>query len=346
MMITPDGEKAAAQQQQSFGSGSDQSIQASDSAGSTTAPLFSTIPPFAHARFAPDYLVTPVGYIHQSCVHVVPNGSVIHGDERTVYLHGNPWASYPACSYEPLGIVRPLKEHVAPNGTPGLDGGDGWQADISASLVDPDVFGSGSSRQLNVPPLPPSPQAGQNIFFWPGLLPPNGDILQPLLNYVTGVSSCPNGNNCYQINAFYYPWRSGRLAYVTPQQAVSPGDRLSLDSTETSKGVWTLTAFDETTGASATAGVDETSIPAGSTWQLESAVVESFGISTCGEFPASQQIYFGLPVIFQGVPNWNSKAHVDALNLPWVRHDWADGLTPDCQFQEYVGDAVIDFIDR
>jgi hypothetical protein len=178
-----------------------------------------------------------------------------------------------------------------------------------------------------VPVAPTS--TGQNVFLWPGIGLPNGDILQPLLNYTN--NDCTGGGYCWTINAFYFPVSSGRMVYSSSAYEVSPGDEIELYSiivgTITGGVEWVLVAQDYTSPNQnqAITYVDEPA-PSGQWDYVEGNVTEAY-FSNCDQLPASTYSVFFDQNVYTANPYWDSYDNV-SQSQTWNVTD--DGASPSC----------------
>ena len=123
-----------------------------------------------------DYVTTPFGYFHPTCVRHVLEGETVLGDGRIQYADGSVEASAPVCNYprySPQGALITGDD-------PTTNGWVEWAYATTSSSFHKMIVSWG------VPPNPPS-YNGQTIYLFPGLVdsqPHNPQsILQPVLQY-------------------------------------------------------------------------------------------------------------------------------------------------------------------
>ena len=153
--------------------------QSQTSSAALPSPEASTWP----AGVPKDYVITPFGYSHPTCVRHISEGETVLGDDRIQYADGSVEASAPVCEYPrytsqglPLTGIEPAT--------------NGWVEWASATTT------SSYKKMVVTWPVPPNPSYyhGQTIFLFPGLEDDNSPkkcILQPVLQY--GPSAAGGG---------------------------------------------------------------------------------------------------------------------------------------------------------
>jgi hypothetical protein len=285
------------------------------------SPLVPPVPPvassttpgadmFASPNPSPtDILNTPVGPRPRACVHLIPNGADIRDADGTVMLNGAVVAQYPPC---------------APNTTDAGYNNVAWvQASVSNATYE--------YAYLTTPALPASPVSGEQLYLWQGLEfgGGNGDILQPMLTYVTNnySSACPNGSSCYEVNAFFFGNKSN-LIYYTPAYLANPGDQVFVDAYTYSSSEWIMYATNSTTGQSAYAKAYE-AVPSGSAIMVANSA-ELYSFSNCNALPQGNYAYWNVSV-FTGSAFGQYNGPV---NLTWSNnYGWNSSMgIPSCDY--------------
>lgn len=225
-----------------------------------------------------DYVVTPNGWRHPSCVIQMAADETL-GDDHIRRADGTKRA-FAQCqheAYDPTGNV--LAEATrAPQD-------NGWVASVSSTSAGPINYLAATWPVPKTPALP----ASQTLFFFPGIEPSaTGDvILQPVLAW-NGFS-----DSAWTI-ASWACCKNGNVFYSGPQ-GVSAGDSLTgtiTGSSCNSSGVcanWNILTKDNRTGKSTTfptiGGGEKMD------WVFGGAM-EVYGVDTCSELPAITSFRF------------------------------------------------------
>jgi len=186
----------------------------------------------------PDYVQTPAGLYHRTCVNVIPDGARLRADQKTVTRKDGTSYQLPEC-------LQP--------GAPGL-------VDNSGSLVQATHFPAASTDKTtwdeyeyafsndgssnvfwgsvavgwHVPPKPSAWSNGEVLYYWPGIQTLDGmTLLQPVL----GFNVLNSGQ--WSIAA----WKCATSCVSSSRVNVSPGDSLEGDI-----GVYRLTDTSMTRG--------------------------------------------------------------------------------------------------
>jgi hypothetical protein len=259
-----------------------------------------------------DYVVTPQGWRHRSCVIEVA------GDE-TVNAHHLEHADGRRRGFSPC--QHPAFDRAgAPLGPPTHDPQvNGWVASVNSTSQGP-ITSLGAD--WIVPPAPSSAQ-NQTLFFFPGVEPAaTGDvILQPVLAW-NGF-----GDHAWTI-ASWACCKDGNVFNSAPVN-VAAGHRLTgtLTGASCSGGVcanWTIKTKDNTTAQSTTFAA--TGDGEQMSWVFGGAM-EIYGVDTCTEYPGSTSI---------GFSNIQVRNTAGSLVLPaWTAWSAASTVSPNCnpQFQ-------------
>jgi hypothetical protein len=222
-----------------------------------------------------DYVITPNGYFHASCVVAVDEGDIVSAQGEVVHADGSV-RKLAACahpSFDPAGRVH-------------TEVYNGWIADSS---TDPgNTPASNEMKASWIVPSAPSNANGQTLYFFPGLEQSPGvvTILQPVLGwngYGDSAWTMTNWNCCKSGSTFHGP--------AIP---VSTGDKIE----GTMKGTcnngqpcanWNIVSKDVTTGQSTT--FKTSAFGQAFNWWFGGAM-ETYGVSTCDQFPANGSITF------------------------------------------------------
>jgi hypothetical protein len=250
-----------------------------------TSTVFAQPPANYPAGVPNDYVITPFGYYHSSCVHTLAEGQPNTG--------GTPCA-HPA--FHPDGT--PKVEGETPSAkTPTING---WIE--STNITAPTGKSFSAVYVTNVVPPTPANFEGQTLFFFPGLEDINNtqSILQPVLIYNVGGWSISNYNCCL----------SG-VTNSTPIPA-SPGDTIVSSITENCRpgtltcATWDVVSLDLKNHKS-TSLLKTPSDGQIFNWAF-GAVLEPYNVNYCDDYPSKDEAYEMLVLDEQGLPvtpKWN-----------------------------------------
>ena len=241
-----------------------------------------------------DFVPTPNGYFHPSCLVTLAKDEVLGRDLAIRDLDGSVRRTVASCAYprySAAGIIIPAENDVpkaavepAPSLHPLAAFYDGWVASYwYVGAVPPGVTLTG---KWVVPPSPSSdPTSGSDpvtIYYFDDVEMQVGsavDILQPVLGW-----GSPWGN---QWTLTSWNCCTSGIQATSAAVDVSPGDVIegitagtNCDATSTCQ-TWTVTAKDLTTGVSSVLNTTEPSPPN----IVNSAVLETYGVTACTMFP-------------------------------------------------------------
>jgi hypothetical protein len=185
-----------------------------------------------------DYVVTPFGYFHPSCVQSVAEGDAVlldgrvqHSDGRITGKAGCDHPRYASDGTPRAARVRPLVPEIS-----------GWLENANVAAPAGQSYSALYAETI----VPPQPERndGQILFFFPGLEDINEteSILQPVLTWAGGQWTISNWNCCL----------SGITVQSTPAN-VSPGDTIYSSITENCSpgtivcATWTMFSIDTRT---------------------------------------------------------------------------------------------------
>lgn len=234
----------------------------------------------AHVRgLTADYVRTPNGYFHASCVEHVdqseqlqPDGSILRADGRVRPVARCAWPHF-------------LKSGVRVEATQGATHlptiYNGYLQLVSTTTATGTHWMAGDMKV----PVNPGVQSSQTLYFFPGLEDGNNvvTILQPVLGW-NGY-----GANNWTI-ASWNCCKSG-TTFVGNNVVVNPGDIIHGTMVNTGGQNWTITATDQTqtslpSAVLATNGYNQTF-----NW-IFAAALETYGVTTCKQFPKTGPIHF------------------------------------------------------
>ena len=227
-----------------------------------------------------DYVRTPHGYFHSSCVQHIDQSEALQTDGNIKRADGLvrqvAVCNFPRFTKTGMRIEADEKTAIHLPQTY-----NGYLQLVSATLS------SGTNKLTAYMTVPPNPstQSGQTLYFFPGLEDAQDvvSILQPVLGW-DGY-----GANNWTI-ASWNCCKSG-TTYVGNNVAVKPGDVIYGTMVNTSGQNWTVTATDETNTALPSATLRTESFGQSFDWVFAGAL-ETYGVSTCKQFPSSGPISF------------------------------------------------------
>jgi hypothetical protein len=255
------------------------------------------------AALEEDYLPTPAGYYHRTCIHDVENGSTVDQHGNVTLPDGSAYQT-PPCRYRArsnLSASQPVD--------------NGW---VEAAFFNVGNWvGAMYVDNWTTPAVPEMQYSGnQVLFLFPGILSPNR-ILQPVLQY--GVSaagggnfwavsswSCDNGQNCYHSS----------LVSVSPGTALG-GSVTSYDCDGGGHCTYTINSIVNGTAVSQLNWRD------GDVYsQTVGGALEVYNLYTCGNYPSNG------PTTFSGIAIYD--ANLTQVIPSWGPSVW--GQSPNCSF--------------
>jgi len=262
-----------------------------------------------------NYLITPSGYFHPSCVRHLAKGEILLAEGRVLQRVDGTLENIPACEY-PHFTAR--GEIVAP-GTHPPTIGHSW-------IEDSNVTTSSSYGEVTatwaVPPAPTGNNS-QTVYLFPGLEDINDvvSIIQPVLGWnadyknAWGIASwncCVSGTT----------WESSPVS-VSSSDTIVGTVRSTCSPGVLSCATWNITTNDVTKGKSTTLS---NSPSEGQTfnWAFAGAL-EVYNIVNCNDYPANGSINFYAVALYDY--NFNQ------ISSPaWSIGSYYSGLTPQCSY--------------
>ncbi len=275
-----------------------------------------------------DFVITPFGYFHPSCVNHLAKGDVLLQDEKAIQRANGTHENIPQCAYphfeadgaKVVGNVRPVGDGESE--PPYI--GHSWieYASIHDSNDYAEIY-----AEWSVPPAPTS-NDGQILYFFNGLEQYSGDvtIIQPVLGWNSDYASAwgiASWNCCV----------NGAVNEGTPAHANS-GDQIegyivTTCSAGTKKcSSWDIVTLDDQNGNfSELAGTGNY----GQTFNWAfGGVMEVYYITQCNDYPGAEGSNYGGALGFhnQIVLNYEYAAITPA----WGIHNVSSGLSPQCNY--------------
>lgn len=299
--------------------------------GMTAAQSLSPAGPNRPVTVPADYVVTPFGYFHPSCVVHLGKGDVEREDESAIQHADGSYESVAPCAYPHYDAAgealtgdqrAPKKPTISHN----------WIE--YASTTTTSSFGE-LYAYWAVPPAPKD-NNGQTVFLFPGLEDYKHvvTIIQPVLGWNADFASAwgiASWNCC----------ASGITWEATPTRVNSEDTILGYVYDTCAAGTlscptWDIITKDLTSGKESelvkTSSVDQTF-----NWAFAGAL-EVYDIVQCGDYPSNGSItFYGLALFNDDFGKITSPS--------WSVHNISSGLTPQCNYggSDPGGKVVLDY---
>jgi hypothetical protein len=277
-----------------------------------------------------EFVSTPVGQFHRSCVHTVADGATVEASGR-VTLRSGETTQLPACGFQPRDDRRTslaLNQRVASPGHAHADAMgptvNGWaEADVGFAPTN----GSGFSwfNELDgtwTVPAAPKQYTQQTIYLFPSLESSSNEIIQPVLQY--GPS--PDGGGQNWAIAVWYVIGSNTVA-VSPLTAVSVGDTIegfmsAHDCTSDGVCSWALSVWDGSRGNALNV------MPSGVFDYAQKGVLETYGVTNCNKLPTEGDTGASFTNVHAYMPGPATTNFNDATtSVSWSGPVWASGCS-------------------
>ena len=297
----------------------------------TAAQALNTAGPNRPAAVPANYVITPFGYFHPSCVDHLAKGDVLLHDEKAIQHADGMTEKIPVCEFP----------HYKADGQAVMGDEPGTQAppNIShawveyASITTTTAYGQIYS-EWTVPPNPTN-NDGQTVYLFNGLEDINDvvTIIQPVLGWNSDYGSAWGiaAWNCCE---------SGTVIEGTPAHT-NPGDHLEgyvFDNcsagTKTCSS-WDIVIVDVTTGAFSEL-LDSSNFGQTFNWAF-GGVLEVYNIVQCGDYPPPDYAG-GIGFFNQSILN---DKFVALKNPAWSVTNLGGGLTPACNYGGSITKQVI-----
>jgi hypothetical protein len=271
---------------------------------------------------AHEYVETPVGRFHRSCVREVPDGAEIDEHGR-VTLHGKPIRESGRCEY------RAFRSRRGDDVEQQLPTVNGWVSRVFATAPIPPSglrWYNGMSSTVTVPSAPLN-RNGQLVYLFTSFLPfSNNMIVQPVLQWGIG----PAGGGTKWTAAAWYVDPDDFVTH-SPLRDVSPGDTMigqmaGLAGTCTAAGVCRWAAAWSRNGNGLTSLVVQATEPF---TIADKAVLEAYDLDSCRQLPSNGAVVFRNVILTQPWNSLNDRTDVTA-RVRWTSKFWA--VTPNCNY--------------
>lgn len=293
--------------------------------------------PMRPAAVPKDFVVTPFGYFHPSCVSRLAKGDVMLDNESTIQRANGRYENIQECGYP----------HYESDGTKVVGdvqaSGDGKSAPpyIGHSWIDyASIHTTNNYGQIyaewDVPPSPTN-NDGQILYFFNGLEAYTGDvtIIQPVLGWNSDYASSwgiASWNCC----------KKGTVQEATPAP-VNPGDHLegyvfnNCAAGTTKCTSWDVVIIDQQNGNFSEL-LKTSNFGQKFNWAF-GAVLEVYYITQCGDYPGAEASgnSGGISFYNQQVLNDN----FNTITPAWTVTNLGGGLTPACNYGGSLPKQVI-----
>ncbi len=279
-----------------------------------------------------DYVITPFGYFHPSCVRIAQQGETVLADGRVQFADGTEETVASVCSFPHYTAMGELvAEGSAKLGPAYIQ--HSW---IEAGQVSDSTPYDAVEASWAVPQTPTT-NDGQTLYFFPGLMHTTADpelIVQPVLGWDDGQSGAGPWNiaswNCCP---------SG-MAWSSTPVTVSPGDQIwgiAMSACGAalvqSCSKWSITTTDTTTHGTTTLNVVYPSLMTFE-W-AQSGALEVYSISQCSDYPPDGFITFSNAALFDN--NFRRIMHPGWSPMYWVTQG---GTNPWCNYTATTTDTT------
>jgi hypothetical protein len=275
---------------------------------------------------ADEYVTSPVGRFHRSCVHSVPSGAFIDADDNVI-VDGHIVDHHEPCRYR---WYRSGDDGAAATGTPPTPPTiDGWVESARATAFT-NSWGFNWFNDIvgyTIVPRAPRTFASQTVYFFTSLEPVDRSaVIQPVL----GWGPQPGGGGNFWSAAVWYVNTSGALSH-SPLVTVSSGDTIlgslqAVSNSCTTAGVctWQMAMLRNGT-LLAVLNVATTEIFN----TAQKAVLEAHNLTACSQYPNQANVAYTNVHVYMPGPQTNTHNEVTA-NLAWAAE--IKGGTPDCSY--------------
>jgi hypothetical protein len=265
-----------------------------------------------------DYVITPFGYFHPTCVKQLDDGDVLLQDDKAIQHVDGSFDSMSVCAYPHFDVRGEVfAADAAAVEPPSIS--YGWIE--SASGTTTSSYGE-LTANWKVPPAPTA-NNGQTVYFFPGMEDYKDvvTILQPVLGWNSDFSAAWGiaSWNCCVTGTVYesssVSVKAGDMIHGTIKNTCNAG-RLSCSS-------WNITTQDVTTGKSTTLSKSSSQ---GQTfnWAFAGAL-EVYSIDQCSDYPPNGSL------VFSNLALYNDSFKIIS-NPGWSVTNSASGLTPQCNY--------------
>jgi hypothetical protein len=286
-----------------------------------------------------EYVITPMGYFHPSCVQELSEGDIVRRDEKAIEHKDGSFDSVHSCEfphYSPAGEKVPLEgEGPAAEEKVASDVDDAAPPpyiaheyiELETMKKHPTNTYYGELRANWIVPPAPTSHDGQTIFFFPGLEDYRPNVTTTILQPVLGWNATPAFKNVWSLAS----WNCCVNGTVMHSSFIptSAGDTIFGVMVCTRPGSprcssFNVNTYDQTTGKM-TELKQTSSFGLYFNWAFAGAL-EVYRVSQCSDYPAgstgsTEFYYLGLydDLLHPVTQGW----------VPWQR---SGGFTPQCGY--------------
>jgi hypothetical protein len=281
---------------------------------------------------ADEYVQTPVGRFHQSCVHEVPNEGEVDL-AGAIYLHGQMIQPARRCAFRSFvadrRVARRIEERVSTieDRVPTVNG---WVSSIEAPAVNLGVrppWFNGLESTMFVPGGAPVVKLFQTLYYFVSMTPADGKaILQPVIQWGTGKAG--GGQKwtaaVWLVNRARQAFHS-TLVNVTAGESLR-GSVLHVPRFCTNAGVcmWDLKITRNGTT------ITSMRINSAETYTLaQKAVMEAYEVTACNQLPSTGSAVFHLTSLYEPAFTLDSRQDV-TTSLAW--RSIINSVSPWCNY--------------
>lgn len=312
-----------------FGGVAFSQVSSSDSQQVDPSSLPAVAGPNRPANVPGEYVITPFGYFHPSCVRSLAKGERQMADGRVQHADGSVEEPVTVCSYPHYmrGGIR-TKAGSAQTTTPEAGITESTPSSTFSGWVESASITTGSPSQsygamIGTWTVPPQPVAddGQVLYFFLGFEDINHveSIIQPVLGWYQGHWTIAGWNCC--ING---------VVTNSPFVNVSSGDEIygsvtsSCPAGTLSCATWNVLTLDMSTGESTTLS-NTPSAGQIFNWAF-GGVLEVYYVSTCDDYPSDGRLSFDQIRVF------DQNLH-PVLNPKWGEAAVSSTIQPQCGYE-------------
>lgn len=276
-----------------------------------------------------DYVITPFGYFHPSCVRTAGQGETILADGRIQFKDGTEEMVAPVCGFPHYTAKGALVTEGSSDAGP-LSISWSW---IEAGQVSATTPYNGVSATWPVPQTPLS-NDDQTLFFFPGLEPTAGNvIIQPVLGWNDGQDAGPWNIASWNCCPSGMTWSSTPVTVTTGDQISGSVMSACGNVVVRSCARWKITTTDLTTHESTVLNV---LYPNLTTFKwAQSGVLEVYSINQCSDYPPDGSITFSDVALYDNY--FRHIAHPGWSPMYWVTRGQTD---PWCNYSASTTDTT------
>ncbi len=315
--------------------------------------LLALVVPSLHAQQPPasnrppgvpaDYVITPFGWFHPSCVRGVASGDTVFADGRVQHADGTVDPPAPVCGY----LAYTARGELITSTSPSVSG---WIETANTPKPAPSptprvTSFSKLTATWTVPPPPTTTSRGQTLYFFPGMQdsrdPDNPPlIIQPVLAWNQGPidwSTDPGLPGAWSIGS--WACCMAQITWHGPFKSVKPGDMINgAIASNCQSGTftcpnWTITTTDQLSGATSPLNVstwDQYYVRTFD-WAFEGALeveisVPPTPVSQCTDYPPNGALTFASVKLY----NYNEGQPIS--DPGWTFVPAGRGVDPQCWY--------------